>query len=72
MNMVANDAMAEWLQEYATEFSSMTVPDDLNDKQREALIQALIKGEESGRTREWTREDLYAEARRRVGLDRQD
>ncbi len=50
----------------------MTVPDDLNDKQREALIQALIKGEESGRAREWTREDLYAEARRRVGLDRQD
>ena len=72
MNMVANDAMAEWLQEYATEFSSMTVPDDLTDKQREALIQALIKGEESGRAREWTREDLYAEARRRVGLDRQD
>ena len=72
MNMVDNDAMAEWLQEYETEFSSMTVPDDLNDKQRKALIQTLIKGEESGRARKWAREDLYAEARRRVGLDRQD
>ena len=36
--------------------------------QREALVQALIEGEESGPPREWTREELLAEARRRAGV----
>lgn len=35
---------------------------------REALVQALIEGEESGEPREWSREDLLAEARRRARL----
>ena len=46
--------------------------DQLRKDKREALIRALIDGEESGAPQEWTREELQAAARRRVGANNGD
>jgi antitoxin ParD1/3/4 len=75
------DPMKDWIEAQAGNGKFSGVSDYIRDlvrqdqsrkDQREALIQALIEGEESGPAREWTREELKAEARRRVGLKHDD
>lgn len=71
------EPMKDWIEAQASNGQFSGVSDYIRDlvrrdqsrqDQREALIQALIEGEESGQAREWSREDLLAEARRRAGL----
>ncbi|NKB57112.1 MAG: type II toxin-antitoxin system ParD family antitoxin [Alphaproteobacteria bacterium] len=71
------DPMKEWIETQARNGQFSGVSDYVRDlvrrdqarkDRREALIQALIEGEESGPAREWTREELQAEARRRAGV----
>jgi antitoxin ParD1/3/4 len=75
------DPMKDWIEAQAGngQFSGVSDyirdlvrQDQLRKDKREALIQALIVGEESGPAREWTREELHAEARRRAGLKNGD
>lgn len=75
------DPMKDWIEAQAGNGQFSGVSDYIRDlvrrdqsrkDQREALIQALIEGEESGPAQEWTREELQAEARRRVGLKSAD
>ena len=74
-------AMKEWIESQAVNGQYSGVSDYIRDlvrqdqsrkDRREALVQALIEGEESGGAREWSREELLAEARRRVGLKHGD
>lgn len=71
------DPMKDWIEAQAGngQFSGVSDyirdlvrQDQLRKDKREALIQALIEGEESGPAREWTREELQVEARRRAVL----
>ncbi|MBN4083133.1 type II toxin-antitoxin system ParD family antitoxin [bacterium AH-315-B06] len=71
------DPMKDWIEAQAKNGQYSGVSDYIRDlvrrdqsrkDQREALIQALIEGEESGPAREWTRKELHAESRQRVGL----
>lgn len=73
--------MKDWIEAQASNGQFSGVSDYIRDlvrrdqsrqDQREALIQALIEGEESGQVREWSREELLTEARRRVGLKNGD
>jgi antitoxin ParD1/3/4 len=75
------DPMKDWIEAQAGngQFSGVSDyirdlvrQDQLRKDKREALIQALIEGEESGPAREWTRKELQAEARRRAGLKNGD
>ncbi len=71
------EPMKDWIEAQAGNGQFSGVRDYIRDlvrreqsrsDQREALIQALIEGEESGAAREWSREDLLAEARRRIDV----
>lgn len=71
------EPMKEWIEVQASNGRYSGVSDYIRDLIRqdqshkdrhEALVQALIEGEESGPAREWSREELRAEARRRIGL----
>ncbi len=73
------EPMKDWIEGQASNGQFSGVSDYIRDlvrqdqsrkDQREALIQALIEGEESGVAREWTGEELQAEARRRVAMKR--
>ncbi|MDE0943285.1 MAG: type II toxin-antitoxin system ParD family antitoxin [Alphaproteobacteria bacterium] len=73
--------MKDWIESQANNGQFSGVSDYIRDlvrrdqgrkDQREALIQALIEGEESGAAQEWSREELFAEAKRRAGLTRGD
>lgn len=73
--------MKDWIEAQAGNGQFSGVSDYIRDlvrqdqhrkDQREALIQALIEGEESGVAVERTRDELRAEARRRVGLTHDD
>lgn len=75
------DPMKDWIEAQAGNGQFSGVSDYIRDlvrqdqhrkDQREALIQALIEGEESGMAVERTREELRAEARRRAGLTHDD
>jgi antitoxin ParD1/3/4 len=75
------EAMKEWIESQAVNGQYSGVSDYIRDlvrqdqsrkDRREAIVQALIEGEESGVAREWSREELLAEARRRVGLKHGD
>ena len=69
--------MKDWIEGQASNGQFSGVSDYIRDlvrqdqsrkDRREALVQALVEGEESGSAREWEREDLQAEARRRVAM----
>ncbi|HAE00811.1 MAG TPA: type II toxin-antitoxin system ParD family antitoxin [Rhodospirillaceae bacterium] len=71
------DPMKDWIEAQAGNGQFSGVSDYIRDlvrqdqyrkDQREALVQALIEGEESGPAQERTRAELRAEARRRVVL----
>ena len=71
------DPMKDWIEAQASNGQFSGVSDYIRDlvrrdqsrkDRREALVQALIDGEESGPAQEWTREELQAEARRRIDL----
>jgi len=75
------DPMKDWIEGQASNGQFSGVSDYIRDLvrqdqgrkgEREALIQALIKGEESGPAREWTSEELHAEARRRFAMKHGD
>lgn len=71
------ERMKDWIEAQANNGQFSGVSDYIRDLVRrdqsrqdrhEALVQALIEGEESGPSREWTREELLAEVRLRAGL----
>lgn len=71
------DPMKDWIEAQAANGQYGGVSDYIRDlirrdqnrkDAREALVQALIEGEESGEAQAWSREELLAEARRRVGM----
>ncbi len=75
------DPMKDWIESQASNGQFSGVSDYMRDLVRrdqsekgyhEALVQALVEGEESGDAREWTRETLQAEARTRAGLKHGD
>lgn len=75
------DPMKDWIEAQAKNGQFSGVSDYIRDLVRrdqsrkdhhEALIQALVEGEESGPAREWGREELIKEARQRVGLKNAD
>ena len=75
------DPMKDWIEAQAGNGQFSGVSDYIRDlvrqdqhrkDQREARLQPLIEGEESGAAVERTRDELRAEARRRVGLTHDD
>ena len=73
------DPMKEWVEAEVGNGQYSGVSDYIRDlirrdqnarARQEALVQALVEGEESGEPREWRRDDLLAEARRRARLKR--
>ncbi len=76
MTVSVPDQMKAWIEAQARNGQYGGVSDYIRDlvrqdqarrDRREVLIQALIDGEESGPARDWTREELLAEAKRRLG-----
>lgn len=69
--------MKDWIEGQANNGQFSGVSDYIRDlvrqdqgrkDRREAIIQALIEGEENGPAREWTSEELHAEVRRRFEI----